>query len=146
MIIDKIENIGLYDQIPDYAAEFIKNLTADIPCGRYELKNTDYVNIETYNTKSPDQAKFETHNKYIDIQLLLSGKERIYVSATEGLNASAPYNSEKDITFYSDKVTDSDYVTLDGKNFVMLYPHEAHAPQTGDGNTVKKAVIKLRKF
>ena len=64
MIIDKLENISLYSQIPDYVCEFLKTLSEDTPCGRYGLSETDYVNIETYTTKTISEGKFETHNNY----------------------------------------------------------------------------------
>lgn len=147
MIIDKIENTKLYTQIPDYVCEFLKTLSKDTPCGRYNLSDTDYVNIEEYLTKTISDAKFETHDKYIDIQLLLSGKERIYLDSRDGLKEANPYNLEKDITFYTDDINFSDYVTLDGTNFVMIYPHEAHAPQVSNDNiphNVKKVVFKLK--
>lgn len=147
MIIDKIENTKLYTQIPDCVCEFLKTLSKDTPCGRYNLSDTDYVNIEEYPTKTISDAKFETHDKYIDIQLLLSGKERIYLDSRDGLKEANPYNPEKDITFYTDDINFSDYVTLDGTNFVMIYPHEAHAPQVSNDNiphNVKKVVFKLK--
>ncbi len=147
MIIDKLENISLYSQIPDYVCEFLKTLSEDTPCGRYGLSETDYVNIETYTTKTISEGKFETHNNYIDIQLLLNGKERIFMDSRAGLTENNPYNSEKDIIFYSDDIGNSDYVTLDGTNFVMIYPHEAHAPQIAFNNLpqkVKKAVFKIK--
>ena len=129
MIIDKIENIGNYPQIPEYIVNFIKGLSEDTECMRYELIDEDFVNVETYTTKFISDAKFETHNNYVDIQLLLDGEERIYLTSREGLNESAPYNPEKDITFYTNSIEQADFVTLDGSNFVLIYPHEAHAPQ-----------------
>ena len=59
----------------------------------------------------------------------------------------APYSEERDITFYKDDVESADYVTLDGTNFVLVYPHEAHAPQVSlpkGVSVVKKAVAKIR--
>lgn len=147
MIIDKLENIEKYSQIPEYVVNFIKGLSEDTECMRYDLIDKDFVNVETYTTKSITDAKFETHNNYIDIQLLLDGNERIYLTSREGLDEIAPYSEEKDITFYKNPVKDADYVTLDGSNFVLIYPHEAHAPQVGlpEGEAiVKKAVAKIR--
>ena len=143
MISDKIENLNLYKQIPEYALTFIKDLKKDIPCGKYTLINKDYANIEIYNTKSVTDAKFESHKNYIDIQLLLSGTERIYIQNSQNLNTYIPYDEKRDIEFYSNDVSKSDFITLDTTNFVMLYPHEAHAPQVGTGKEVKKVVIKL---
>ncbi len=147
MIIDKITNIEKYIQIPVSIHEFIKNLSKETLCGKYNISDTDYVNIETYNTKQIDNAKFETHDKYIDIQLLLQGQERIYFADRVNLQEDKPYNIEKDITFYSNYVGNSDYLTLDSTNFVMIFPHEAHAPQvssSGNLTEVKKAVFKIK--
>ena len=146
MIIDKIDNISNYDQIPDYIVNFIKGLSRDTECMRYDLIDKDFVNVEAYSTKPILDAKFETHDNFIDIQLLLDGKERIYFSSRTFLTEENPYNPDRDITFYSDDITESDYVTLDGTNFVLIYPHEAHAPQVALPNNVlkvKKAVVKM---
>ncbi len=147
MIIDKLENICLYPQIPSYAVDFINNLSVDLELGRYNLHGDDSVNVETYLTKFVKDTKFEAHRNYVDIQLLLSGKERIYLTSVNGLNVSTPYNEERDIEFYSNSVESSDFVTLDGSNFVLIYPHEAHAPQAACENIpseVKKVVLKLK--
>ena len=147
MIIDKLENIANYPQIPEYIVNFIRGLSEDTECMRYELIDDDFVNVETYTSKSLSEAKFETHNNYADVQLLLDGKERIYVAPSDSLSELAPYSQERDITFYKDDVESADYVTLDGTNFVLLYPHEAHAPQVSlpkGVSVVKKAVAKIR--
>ena len=147
MIIDKLENISNYPQIPEYIVNFINGLSEDTECMRYDLIDDDFVKVETYTTKLLSDAKFETHNNYVDVQLLLDGRERIYVNSREGLSEVAPYSPERDITFYKDDIDGSDYVTLDGTNFVLLYPHEAHAPQVASVEgvaIVKKAVAKIR--
>ena len=146
MITDNIENINLYDKIPQYAKEFIKNLSNNPKLGRYEIKGKDYANIESYNTKLPSEAKFESHKNYIDIQLLLRGQERIYLNNIKSLETDIPYNKEKDIEFYKENVSESDFVTLNGRNFAMIYPHEAHAPQVSisdKSDNVLKVVIKI---
>lgn len=145
MIVDKLENVILYSQIPDYVKDFVLKLNCDCKSGRYNLLDSDYANIETYNTKLREVAKYETHDKYIDIQILLKGSERIYIKSRNNLTKLDEYNEEKDITFYSDSV-DSDFVTLDSSNFVMIYPHEAHAPQVAVNESieVKKVVVKIK--
>lgn len=146
MIIDSIENLSKYVQIPAKIADFLTNLDVDTQVGRYELGNGNYVNVEIYQTKSVNEAKFEAHKDYIDIQMLLCGEEKIFFHSLDGLVEIAPYNKEKDITFYSDDIV-GDYVTLNGKNFVLIYPHEAHAPQCcvdSLSKEVKKVVAKLK--
>lgn len=145
MIIDKLENVVLYKEVPNEIKDFILKLNADINCGRHDLSDINYANVEMYNTKNIKDAKFESHDKFIDIQILLSGIERIYITRREGLSVFEEYNKQKDITFYSDNVENYDYVTLDSSNFVMIFPHEAHAPQVGvnGSSEVKKVVVKL---
>lgn len=147
MIIDNIENISMYRIIPDHVVDFIKSLKKDIKTGRYELIDKDYANVETYTTKPVRSGKFEAHNNYIDIQILLEGSERIYYTGTSDVSVDTPYDAERDIKFYADKIDKSDYVTLNGRNFAMIFPHEAHAPQiSADENlsTVKKVVVKVK--
>lgn len=146
MIVDRIENISNYKFIPEDVILFLKNLTPDISLGRYELKNGNYVNVETYNTKSVSDSKFEAHNDYIDIQLLVSGIERIYYKYIDGLSVAVPYDKTRDIVFYSNSVDGADYVTLNGENFMLIFPHEAHAPQVCVNNIleVKKVVAKVK--
>lgn len=146
MIIDTLNNMDKYSEIPAYAVEFIKKLTKDIELGKYKLNDKEFVNIEEYQPKSIADAKFESHKKYIDIQILLSGTERIYIRPVKGLTESVKYSEDKDIAFYAESVNDTDFVTLSGTNFVMVYPHEAHAPQVEVLSTkdkVKKVVVKL---
>ena len=49
-----------------------------LEAGRYELDGADcFYMIQKYDTKSPDKARHETHENYIDIQIILSGEEEI---------------------------------------------------------------------
>lgn len=146
MIIDRIDNVGKYTQIPDYVVKFIKNISNCTNTGKYILNDGEYVNIEEYTTKNLSDGKFETHNRYIDIQFLAEGNERIYLKSKITLNKTLGYSEDKDIEFYGDCIDDTDFVTLDGTNFVMIYPWEAHAPQISVGcasSKVKKVVVKL---
>lgn len=147
MITDKLKNINIYTQIPSEARNFINSLQCNSESGRIILSDDIYVNIETYNTKFLSDAKFEAHEKYIDIQILLSGSESIFYTDKSGLNPYEPYDAVKDIIFYKEKVNGYPKVTLTGDNFVMLFPHEAHAPQVctdEKSETVKKVVMKIR--
>lgn len=146
MITDKLNNIDLYSEIPQVAKDFIKILTPDIEIGKVVLSDDIYANVETYITKFPSQGRFEAHDKYTDIQILLKGEEYIYVEDRSKLNVDIPYNKEKDITFYKDDIQKSGRVKLDGSNFALLYPCEAHAPQIAAGKKmqVKKVVVKVK--
>jgi len=147
MIIDKLENLSLYKNIPDIVVKFLQTLPEEIKLGKQILSEDIYVNIEKYTTKLSEDAKFEAHKKYIDIQILLNGQEQIHVTDKKSLHTSIPYNNEKDIIFYSDPIKEYPAIKLDGTNFIMLFPHEAHAPQVSiaeDRQEVLKVVVKIK--
>ena len=146
MIIDSLKNIYLYNEIPQNVKIFIKNILIDFALGRHYIDDNNYANIEEYFTKPLSKAKYEAHEKYIDIQFLLSGNEKIYYRDKNGLTYDTDYDSDKDIIFYNNAVN-SHYIELDGSNFAVIFPHEAHAPQIQAGNNqenVVKVVVKVK--
>ena len=89
----------------------------------------------------------DSFNSTIDIQLLLEGSENIYYAFRDNLSVKVPYDETRDIAFYSDSIQCYPYIKLDGTNFMMIYPHEAHAPQVSiNGLTQKvlKVVVKIK--
>ena len=130
MIIDKIENISIYKNIPEIARDFILSLKKETPSlGKHVLSESIYANVETYETKLLENGKFEAHKDYIDVQILLKGHEQIFIAPQNSLTMSEPYDAKRDIEFYSDNICSFQSIKLDGTNFVMLFPHEAHATQ-----------------
>ncbi len=146
MIFDKIENIDLYTNIPSSVTEFLKNLDKNMQIGRYDIAENIYVNVDKYNTKPYCNTKMEAHKKYIDIQLLLNGLERLDYSNIENLYVSEEYDEERDVMFFKEP-KHSNSVILNDSNFIMLYPHDAHRPQISHDNNnseVTKIVIKIK--
>ena len=140
----------LYDLvtvIPEESAYKVLRLIYKEPnLGRHELENGIYINIENYITKPLSEGKYETHNNYTDIQFTISGRESIFIKNKSQLSKSNGYNKDNDIEFYGDDIDTENQVTLDGTNFVVIYPSEAHAPQIAEFDEpmpVKKAVIKI---
>lgn len=147
MIIDKLSNITKYTQFSPDIIDFILKLSEDIPCQKYLINEFDYANVETYNTKSHENCFFETHRKYADIQILLSGKERLDYSDVDKLTLKTPYDNNKDIAFFENSYPKTCSVTLDGSNFVVFFPNEAHRPQmnfSDQSQKVKKVVVKIK--
>lgn len=145
MISDNIENISRYSEISIEAVDFIKNLKPDIDCGKYIINDNIYANVEIYNTKLAKDAKPEAHEKYVDIQILLSGIEKLEFTARNELKILEKYDKSRDIMFFEKSNKPMNSIYLDGTNFVMLYPNEAHSPQISPDNkclTVKKVVVK----
>lgn len=146
MIIDSLENISIYKNIPQNVINFIKTLTPETEIGRYEIDKNSYVNVEVYETKNLSDCKFEAHKKYIDIQMLLSGIEELDYTQVRGLTVSEAYDDVRDIMFFENPNRIFDSVILEAGKFALIYPHEAHRPQVAfnaTSKTVKKVVVKI---
>ena len=114
------------------------------PVGKIEIDGDNaWINVSEVQGKEPQDAKLESHNAYIDIQLPLIGKETFGWQAREALENEQQegYNAVKDITFYADQP--SLYFTLSAGDFGIFFPEDGHAPCIGSG-TIKKVVVKVK--
>ena len=146
MIIDSLENMSIYDNIPQNVINFVKTLTPETEIGRYEIDKNSYANIDVYETKNLKDCKFEAHKNYIDIQMLLSGIEELDYTPAKDLIVSEKYDEKRDIMFFKNPDRISDSVILESGKFALIYPHEAHRPQVAfnaNSKTVKKVVVKI---
>ena len=101
-----------------------------------------WINIAEPEMRNLRDADIEIHKEYIDIQVLLPGKESFGWKATRDLKAEKKaYTRENDIAFYSDK---ADLIfTLSPGEFVIFFPEDGHAPCIGEGH-IKKLVAKIK--
>lgn len=145
MIIDKLENIGMYVSVNPLfaqAIEFLKSTDLNAhELGKVVLKEDElFVNFAAARPKTKDDAKIETHNNSIDIQIPLTGTELMgYMPRTD--LAEAEYNAEKDVTFYPGHATD--YLTVKPGMFAIFFPEDAHAPGVTEVE-LKKVIVKVR--
>ena len=150
MIYDRIVNAKLYSRACKQLLEavaFAKKIGPAAKDGRYALKNDAmYAILSSYRTKIENRLPFEAHRKYIDVQFLLKGEERIDVAQTETFKIKDRYSPEKDIVFIHCPPKYSS-ILLEPGQFVLLYPHDFHRPaQSAHGHPeeARKLVIKIR--
>lgn len=146
MIIDRIENIGKYAFLCERfrrVADFLKtNDLNAMPNGHHVIDAGNlFVNIVDSQPKTRDDAKLETHNEMIDIQILLTGEEQHLYAPREILN-EAPYDAANDISFYEERSQNA--IDLRPGLAVIYFPEDAHAPAICD-QTIRKAIFKVRK-
>jgi len=104
MVVDKIENSGLYKSLHprfDKAFEYLRETDFSLlDDGKYEIEGENiFALVQEYNTKDAKDAKPEAHKKYIDIQYIHSGTELIGVATIKN-QVIVVSDPEKDITFY----------------------------------------------
>lgn len=147
MVVDTLENLEKYASLNPLftqAIDFLKSHDLNaMEVGKTELKGTDLViNVAQTTPKTKEQAKLETHNAFIDIQIPLSGTEVMgYTAAKDCVPANAPYSAEKDITFFEGPA--ESYIAIKPGMFAIFFPQDGHAPGiTPDG--VKKVIVKVK--
>lgn len=147
MIKDKLENAQLYYGLSknlETGLKWLRNSDlTNLPDGRYEISDRIYANIQTYETK--EDALYEAHRNYIDIQYIVKGEEKIGVTNYSNCETATPYDKEKDIEFLNN-ISDEQYLPLYAGEFMILYPHDAHKPSISlnKKSSVKKVVVKVK--
>ena len=113
--------------------------------GTYTIDENTYYMVQEYETRLVENCKLESHRKYIDIQLVVKGTERIDVSNLVGLEVEEEYNEEKDIILWK-KPNRMQRILLNEGSYVVFYPENGHMPCIGDMNPmiIKKVVIKIK--
>ena len=146
MIIDNIKNYKLYIGLcPGFreAFEFIAgNKFEKIP-GKYPIKGDIYYMMQEYESKPEAGVLFEAHRKFIDIQYILSGKERHIYAHLPLLSEKKPYDPEKDAAFYEGRGSG---IEMEKGFFAVYFPDDAHIPNlriTDLPEKMTKIVLKI---
>ena len=104
-----------------------------------------YFNMpDAPKTKDEKEGFLEGHKKYIDIHLVLEGKENIGYVPNSKVVVSKEYDSEGDYEIYKGDV--ETFLTLDNTKFLALFPEEPHMALVKVGEepqTIKKVIFKI---
>ena len=148
MIIDLLSNAHLYyNQGPLFKKAFEYLAATDfstIEKGKYELDGKNlFAIVNEYDTVHPDSEQMESHKKYIDIQYIVTGAERIGHDFLQQQTPSKAYDEEKDFMLFAEK--SSFFSILQQGMFAIFFPHDLHLPNImiDKAAYVKKVVIKV---
>jgi YhcH/YjgK/YiaL family protein len=150
MIADALENLVNYQQVIPHSKEILNYLAAKdisfLDAGKYQvLGESAFILIQDYLTKPETEKRWESHKKYIDIQIVLKGKEFMGYSHANLLKIKEAYSEEKDIMFYENDSEEHCMLSVPHNCFCLFYPEEAHKPgiHVSKESAIKKAVIKV---
>ncbi len=146
MVLASLTDLGNYINLhPLFERVEQALITLDLsnPGEKIYIDGENLIAIPSFNkARSAEEVQLESHDKYIDIQICLQGEETIGWRDRQTCNTiKEPYNSDNDITFYSDQP--SCYVTLKANQFAIFFPSDCHAPLIGTG-VIKKVVFKIK--
>ena len=148
--IDILEFYNQYQKRPDLwklVFEFLKEDLISKPVGTYVLKENELkAIISEYETKTPEVAKWESHKKFIDLQYVICGREKMGLLPLDKAILQEEYQSEKDLIFFGEQ--DGEYFTATPEVYYLFFPQDVHRPglRIDGAEKVKKLVLKIAYF
>jgi biofilm protein TabA len=138
MIVDTLQNAAKYFSVHPLfkkAFEYIQQTDlANAPDGKGDIAD----GLKFIFSKAPGKtrdaslAKFECHDKNIDIQLCIDGIETIgWKPRGKCITPNGDYNTEKDVRFFND--APDTFFELTNGQFAIFFPEDVHAPMIGEG-------------
>jgi biofilm protein TabA len=129
----------------DKAFAFLKNTNLDtLSPGKYPIQGDDlFASVTLSPTKEFDKTNWESHKKYIDLQYVIKGKEKIGVAPLASATVTKPYDETKDVANYS---TEGVFHLAEPSVFFLFFPTDVHRPniKVEGVDSDKKIVLKIR--
>jgi len=146
MIFDLLENASRYYSLNsgfEKAFEFLKQADLKkLSVGEYEIdENRVFAIVAKDDGRKKEHAQLETHNKYIDIQFIISGTDNMGWKAKSSCQqVFREYDDKTDLQFFSDE-PDIWLATNPGM-YAIFFPEDAHMPLISSGK-IHKVIIKV---
>jgi biofilm protein TabA len=111
---------------------------------RIELTGGAFAMEQVYPAKLRPEGFFESHRKYIDVQVMVAGEEVMEVDDISRLVVSEAYNPERDFIKYADTNAASRLILRPG-DAAIFFPEDGHMPglQIAGPVLVRKTVVKV---
>ena len=140
MIFSSIKNGDSFEKYPaaiQTALEYLKSHDfASMEPGVYEIQGKDiYAQVFDAMTEDVADRRPESHEKYLDVQFLVSGRERLGFTKNTGNYKVAEHIKERDLIFYESRPG----------CFCVFFPSDIHRPQviSGEAMNLRKVVVKV---
>jgi YhcH/YjgK/YiaL family protein len=147
MILDELSHASIYRSISPRMAQALDFLQktdfTTLAPGKHPLDGDKvYALVLALETKPKKVAFWEAHRKYIDVQYLFEGVERMGRADLQALKLDGDYLAEKDLQ----KLKGSgDFFTVPAGTFAIFWPNDGHMPDVAvkEPQPVKKVVVKV---
>ena len=111
---------------------------------RIELAGGAFALEQVYHSKIRANGFFESHRKYIDVQVVFEGEEWIEVMDLYRCTPRHPYDAQRDLLVYADAI--GSRLRIEAGDAAVFFPVDVHMPglcgDSGPG-LVRKSVIKI---
>jgi len=146
MIVDRLLNTDPLYELPPRLARALEYLRAtdlrSVSPGRHDLDGDRlFALVQEYMTRAPGQCVWEAHRRYIDVQFMAVGAERMGYAPLATMREREPYDAARDVMFFE---PGTEFVTIREGMFAILGPEDVHSPGhvAGTAALVRKVVVK----
>lgn len=120
---------------------------AAVPVGetvRIELGEGVFALEQAYVAKPLPQGRWEAHERHIDVQVIVEGRELMGVSDVARLAVAEDFRPARDVVFFAPHEGGSVLKTGAG-DVAVFFPADGHMPSIADGEPalVFKTVVKV---
>jgi biofilm protein TabA len=146
MILDILENAHRYLALHEgFAKAFDFLLRPDLkelPVGKHEIDGENIYAIAAKDAgRRKEDALLETHEKYIDIQLILTGTDDIgWKPKSQCKQPTGGYDQKTDEQTFADEP--DAWISTKSGAFAIFFPEDAHMPLISS-DQIHKVVVKV---
>ncbi|MDR3559833.1 MAG: YhcH/YjgK/YiaL family protein [Negativicutes bacterium] len=138
----------LYPQSLQKGLAFLRDTDfSAMSVGRHEIDGDKmFALVQEYQPDVKENRKAETHEKYIDIQYIVSGEEIMgYANLTATAEIAENRLADKDALFYKNVENETELQASAGM-FAVFFPWDVHRPGCVKkaGALVRKVVLKIK--
>jgi len=112
---------------------------------RVELGDGVFAIEQVYETKPRGEGFFESHRKYVDLQVVVEGDETIEVIDAARIAVRDPFDAERDLVTYGD-TTEASQLRVGAGQAGIFFPVDVHMPclrVAANAVLVRKVVVKI---
>ena len=128
-INDKLQNSSLTKDIQfciDYAEKNREKILS-LENGSYDVDyNGIKMNVGKYFTKKENDKFWESHKKYLDVQIMIDGSERVAINDIRNMREKS-FDSERDLVILEgNKLFD---IIIENGDVLVFFPNDVHKPE-----------------
>ena len=145
---NEIQNKSLAKDIR-FCIEFAKkneNKILSLVNGSYDVGyNNIKMNLGKYFTKSENEKFWESHKKYLDVQIMINGTEKVAINDIRDMEVKS-FDEEKDLTILEgDKAFD---IIMKTGDVLVFFTNDVHKPELNvsendNSGNIRKIVTKV---
>lgn len=112
--------------------------------GRVELGDGVFALEQAYVGKALEVGKWEAHERFIDVQVVVTGRELMGLIDVKRLTLTEDFREKRDLMFFAPHDGGS-LVKVGAGEIAVFFPVDAHMPSLADGEpiVVRKTVVKV---